>query len=48
MGNLAVKVDNIGKQYKIFEEVNRYQTLRDVIVTNGAIAVQDASQPHRF
>lgn len=32
MSNLAIKVENIGKQYKIFEEVNRYQTLRDVIV----------------
>ncbi len=32
MSNLAVKVEGIGKQYKIFEEVNRYQTLRDVIV----------------
>ena len=32
MSNLAVKVEGIGKQYKIFEEINRYQTLRDVIV----------------
>jgi lipopolysaccharide transport system ATP-binding protein len=32
MGNLAVNVENLGKQYKIFEEVNRYQTLRDTIV----------------
>ncbi len=27
----VVKVDNIGKRYKIFSEVNRYQTLRDKI-----------------
>jgi lipopolysaccharide transport system ATP-binding protein len=32
MGNLAIKVENLGKQYKIFEEVNQYQTLRDTIV----------------
>ncbi len=29
--NLAIRVDNIGKQYKIFGEVNRYQTLREKI-----------------
>jgi lipopolysaccharide transport system ATP-binding protein len=30
--NKAVSVENIGKQYKIFSEVNRYMTLRDKIV----------------
>jgi lipopolysaccharide transport system ATP-binding protein len=29
--NLVVKVDNIGKQYKIFSEASRYTTLRDKI-----------------
>lgn len=29
--NIVVKVDNIGKQYKIFSEANRYTTLRDKI-----------------
>lgn len=31
MTNLAIKVNQIGKQYKIFGEVNRYQTLREKI-----------------
>lgn len=31
MSNLAIKVDDIGKQYNIFGEVNRYQTLREKI-----------------
>ena len=30
--NKVVTVENIGKQYKIFSEVNRYMTLRDKIV----------------
>jgi len=30
--NQVVHVDNIGKKYKIFSEVNRYMTLRDKIV----------------
>jgi len=30
--NKVVSVENIGKQYKIFSEVNRYTTLRDKIV----------------
>jgi lipopolysaccharide transport system ATP-binding protein len=30
--NIVVRVDNIGKKYKIFSEVNRYQTLRDKIM----------------
>jgi lipopolysaccharide transport system ATP-binding protein len=30
--NKVVSVENIGKQYKIFSEVNRYMTLRDKIV----------------
>ncbi|MCX6055485.1 MAG: ABC transporter ATP-binding protein [Chloroflexi bacterium] len=32
MSNFAIKVDDIGKQYKIFLETNRYQTLREKIV----------------
>lgn len=32
MSNLAVRVDDIGKQYNIFTETTRYQTLRDKIV----------------
>ena len=32
MSNIAVRVDNIGKEYKIFQENIRYQTLRDKIV----------------
>jgi lipopolysaccharide transport system ATP-binding protein len=31
MSNLAINVNNIGKQYNIFSEVNRYQTLREKI-----------------
>ena len=31
MSNLAINVNNIGKQYNIFGEVNRYQTLREKI-----------------
>ncbi|PKN96991.1 MAG: ABC transporter ATP-binding protein [Chloroflexi bacterium HGW-Chloroflexi-4] len=31
MSNLAIKVNDLGKQYKIFSEVNRYQTLREKI-----------------
>ncbi len=31
MSNLAIKVNDIGKQYNIFGEVNRYQTLREKI-----------------
>lgn len=32
MSNLAVRVEDIGKQYNIFTENTRYQTLRDKIV----------------
>jgi lipopolysaccharide transport system ATP-binding protein len=32
MSNLAINVSDIGKRYKIFAEVNRYQTLREKIV----------------
>ena len=32
MGNLAVRVEDIGKQYHIFRETSRYVTLRDKIV----------------
>ncbi|MBA4375081.1 MAG: ABC transporter ATP-binding protein [Anaerolinea sp.] len=32
MSNLAIKVNDIGKKYNIFSEVNRYQTLREKIV----------------
>ena len=31
MSNLAINVNNIGKQYNIFGEVNRYKTLREKI-----------------
>jgi lipopolysaccharide transport system ATP-binding protein len=31
MSNLAIKVNDLGKQYNIFGEVNRYQTLREKI-----------------
>ena len=31
MSNLAIKVNDLGKQYKIFSEVNRFQTLREKI-----------------
>ena len=31
MSNLAINVTNIGKQYNIFGEVNRYKTLREKI-----------------
>jgi lipopolysaccharide transport system ATP-binding protein len=32
MSNLAVRVEDIGKQYNIFTETSKYQTLRDKIV----------------
>ncbi len=31
MSNLAIKVNDLGKEYNIFGEVNRYQTLREKI-----------------
>ena len=31
MNNIAIRVENLGKQYKIGSEVDRYRTLRDSI-----------------
>jgi len=47
MGNLAVNVENLGKQYKIFEEGQPLPDLARYHREYHAFALQDPAQPHR-